>query len=54
MEGLFNNSLNSMFSFLVKQKKNVSLEELEELRNYPEEEIKKQKIKKYFIRNAES
>jgi predicted transcriptional regulator len=43
MEGLFNNSLNSMFSFFVKQKKNVSLEELEELRNYLEEEIKKQK-----------
>jgi predicted transcriptional regulator len=43
MEGLFNNSLNSMFSFFVKQKTNVSLEELEELRNYLEEEIKKQK-----------
>ncbi len=43
MEGLFNNSLNAMFSFFVKQKKNVSLEELEELRNYLEEEIKKQK-----------
>lgn len=42
-EGLFNNSLNSIFSFFVKEKKNVSLEELEELRNYLEEEIKKQK-----------
>lgn len=43
MEGLFNNSLNAMFSYFVKQKKNVSLEELEELKNYLEDEIKKQK-----------
>ncbi|NJO69742.1 MAG: BlaI/MecI/CopY family transcriptional regulator [Bacteroidetes bacterium] len=43
MEGLFNNSLNAVFSFFVKQKKNVSLEELEELKNYLEDEIKKQK-----------
>lgn len=43
MEGLFNNSLNAMFSYFMKQKKNVSLQELEELRNHLEEEIKKQK-----------
>jgi predicted transcriptional regulator len=43
MEGIFNNSLNSMFSFFIKQKKNVSLAELEELKQYLEEEIKKQK-----------
>lgn len=43
MEGLFNNSLNNVFSFFMKQKKNVSLSELEDLKNYLEEEIKKQK-----------
>lgn len=43
MEGFFNNSLNSMFSFFLKQKKNISLAELEELKVYLEEEIKKQK-----------
>jgi predicted transcriptional regulator len=43
MEGLFNNSLNSIFSFFVKEKKSISLAELEELKNYLEEEIKKQK-----------
>lgn len=43
MECLFNNSLNSVFSFFMKQKKDVSLKELEELKNYLEEEIKKQK-----------
>jgi BlaI family transcriptional regulator, penicillinase repressor len=43
MEGFFNNSLNNVFSFFMKQKKNVSLAELEDLKNYLEEEIKKQK-----------
>lgn len=43
LEGLFNNSLNSLFSFFVKEKKNLSLAELEELKKYLEEEIEKQK-----------
>jgi len=42
-DGLFNNSLNNVFSFFMKQKKNISLNELEELKNYLEEEIRKQK-----------
>jgi BlaI family transcriptional regulator, penicillinase repressor len=43
MEGFFNNSLNNVFSFFMKQKKDISLAELEDLKNYLEEEIKKQK-----------
>lgn len=40
-KGLFNGSLNQMMSFFVKNK-DVSLEELEELKHMLEEEIKKQ------------
>lgn len=43
MEGFFNNSLNNVFSFFMKQKKDISLNELEDLKNYLEEEIRKQK-----------
>jgi BlaI family transcriptional regulator, penicillinase repressor len=40
LKSIFNNSLNQAVSFFVKQNK-TSLSELEELRNYIEEEIKK-------------
>jgi BlaI family transcriptional regulator, penicillinase repressor len=43
LQGLFNNSLNQVVSFFAKQKKDLSLAELEELKNYIEQEIKKQK-----------
>jgi predicted transcriptional regulator len=42
-KGLFNNSLNQLVSFLVKEK-NVPLSELEELKKSIEKEIKKQKL----------
>ena len=41
-KGLFNNSLNQLVSFFVKEK-DVSLKELEELKKSIEKEIKKQK-----------
>jgi BlaI family transcriptional regulator, penicillinase repressor len=40
LQSIFNNSLNQAVSFFVKQNK-VSLNELEELKNYIEEEIKR-------------
>ena len=40
IKGLFNGSINQAVSFFVKENKEVSLNELEELRNYIEEEIK--------------
>ena len=40
IKGLFNGSINQAVSFFVKENKEVSINELEELRNYIEEEIK--------------
>lgn len=39
----FNNSLNQVVSFFARQKEKVSLSELEELKQFVEEEIRKQK-----------
>jgi predicted transcriptional regulator len=43
VKGLFNGSFKLAVSFFVKENKEVSLAELEELRNYIEEEIKNKK-----------
>ncbi|HEY9122882.1 MAG TPA: BlaI/MecI/CopY family transcriptional regulator [Bacteroidales bacterium] len=43
VKGLFNGSFKQAVSFFVRENKEVSLAELEELRNYIEEEIKNKK-----------
>lgn len=42
LSGLFNNSLSNVVSFFARQKKEISLKELEELKEYVENEISKQ------------
>jgi predicted transcriptional regulator len=42
LNGFFNNSLSNVMSFFAKQKKEISLKELEELKQYVENEISKQ------------
>jgi BlaI family transcriptional regulator, penicillinase repressor len=44
-EGFFNNSLSNVVSFFAKQKDEITLQELEELKQYVENEIKKQQQK---------
>jgi BlaI family transcriptional regulator, penicillinase repressor len=43
-KSLFNGSLNQAVSFFVQEKKDVSLQELEEIKNIIESEIKKQSL----------